>query len=310
MIGRIRNITSVGKFLNFVDSPDLEFGRLNIIYAENGRGKTTLTHILRSLSTGEPKYIDERVTLGASQKSEVTIEVQKNSYSFRSSVWDKIYDDIEIFDSTFTNENVHSGYVINTDQKRELYRFMIGKQGVLFNNRIDSLDNDIRKLNSEKDNIEKTLKRLLGDKTTIDTLMKLKPIEDVDDKITLQIQNIEMLQNKEIILMQPLLKHLILPELPLEEMNIILNKSLAEISQTTVKKVKSQIEIYLDEKGEEWIEQGLKYQSEMLCPFCGLDTSLSELLDSYNSYFGQEYKDLKTEVDRFKKILVIYFRKN
>ncbi len=37
---------------------------MNIIYSENGRGKTTLSHILRSLNDQNPELIIGRKTLG------------------------------------------------------------------------------------------------------------------------------------------------------------------------------------------------------------------------------------------------------
>jgi hypothetical protein len=43
----------------------LTLGRLTLVYAENGRGKTTLAAILRSLTSGDPIPIAERRRLAA-----------------------------------------------------------------------------------------------------------------------------------------------------------------------------------------------------------------------------------------------------
>jgi wobble nucleotide-excising tRNase len=54
MLQRIISIRNVGRFLNCSASGDVTFRRFTLIFAENGRGKTTLCAILRSLATNMP----------------------------------------------------------------------------------------------------------------------------------------------------------------------------------------------------------------------------------------------------------------
>ncbi len=49
MINQLQLIRNVGRFDN-VAVANLPLGRLTLIYAENGRGKTTLAAIFRSLA--------------------------------------------------------------------------------------------------------------------------------------------------------------------------------------------------------------------------------------------------------------------
>lgn len=74
MIGQFKYIQNVGRFAEVQGNADLVLKRLNLIYSENGRGKTTLCAILRSLSSGDSAPILDGTgfLLQASQKSSST----------------------------------------------------------------------------------------------------------------------------------------------------------------------------------------------------------------------------------------------
>ena len=63
MLKKIIAIRSVGTFRNHAKVGDTELRKLNLVHAENGRGKTTLCAILRSCQSGDPTPILERKTL-------------------------------------------------------------------------------------------------------------------------------------------------------------------------------------------------------------------------------------------------------
>ncbi len=65
MLERLSLLRNVGRFDSVDAGRQLPFSKLTLIYAENGRGKTTLAAILRSLQTGDANLIDERHTLAA-----------------------------------------------------------------------------------------------------------------------------------------------------------------------------------------------------------------------------------------------------
>lgn len=51
---KVVSIQNVGRFHNAIVAGDVEFRKFTLIYGENGRGKTTLCAILRSLQSGKP----------------------------------------------------------------------------------------------------------------------------------------------------------------------------------------------------------------------------------------------------------------
>ena len=73
MIDHIQLIRNVGRFDSVNAAANIALGRLTLIYAENGRGKTTLAAILRSLATGDAIPIVERRRLAAQHPPHVII---------------------------------------------------------------------------------------------------------------------------------------------------------------------------------------------------------------------------------------------
>ena len=49
MISRLQLLRNIGSFDSVAEGANIPLARLTLIYAENGRGKTTLAAILRSL---------------------------------------------------------------------------------------------------------------------------------------------------------------------------------------------------------------------------------------------------------------------
>src|SRR3989338_2351347 len=149
MIEKFISIKNIGRFRDCASHGDVTFRRLTLLFAENGRGKTTLCAILRSLKTGQHEFIFARKTLGANSPASVQIRLDGNTVSFSNSAWNSTYPDIVIFDSVFIHDNVYAGDYIDHDHKKNLYRVIVGMQGVQLANQIEDLDGKIRKANTD-----------------------------------------------------------------------------------------------------------------------------------------------------------------
>ncbi len=114
-LGKIVSIKNVGRFFDSAAAGDVAFRRYNLIFAENGRGKTTLCAILRSLQSGEPAYIIGRHTLGSPDPPQVRLLLDGNRpATFEDGAWDTTLPQLAIFDNTFITENVHAGETVDT----------------------------------------------------------------------------------------------------------------------------------------------------------------------------------------------------
>ena len=96
MITQFKYIENIGRFESYTAKPNTEFKKINFIYSENAKGKTTLTAIIRSLSTGESVYVDERRQIRSTNPPKVVLsmEGQENEVIFDNSNWSLSYPDI------------------------------------------------------------------------------------------------------------------------------------------------------------------------------------------------------------------------
>lgn len=149
MIEKFISIKNIGRFRDCSVHGDVTFRRLTLLFAENGRGKTTLCAILRSLKTGQHEFISARKTLGATGPASVQMRLDGNTVSFSNNAWNRTYSDIVIFDSVFIHDNVYAGDYVDHDHKKNLYRVIVGIQGVQLAKQIEDLDGKIRKANTD-----------------------------------------------------------------------------------------------------------------------------------------------------------------
>src|SRR5580700_5504542 len=101
MLENLRLVRNVGLFDSISPGQQLPLCRLTLIYAENGRGKTTLAAIFRSLSNGDPQPILERHRLGAQHNPHVILSVGGALYTFQNSAWSATVPQIVVFDDHF-----------------------------------------------------------------------------------------------------------------------------------------------------------------------------------------------------------------
>ena len=300
MIEKFISIKNIGRFRDCSPHGDVTFRRLTLLFAENGRGKTTLCAILRSLNTGQHEFISARKTLGANGTASVQIRINGNTVSFSNNVWNSTYSDIVIFDSVFIHDNVYAGDYIDHDHKKNLYRVIVGMQGVQLAKQIEDLDGKIRKANTDINTKREAVSGTVPPGVTIDAYLAWQPIEDIDNKIQQKSTEIFTLQRAldkaTEIKSKNLLAKITLPAFPTNFLTI-LAKQLTDITADAEARVRQQITNHqMGVSGEIWLSQGLGYIANEQCPFCGREITANDLIAAYRSHFNAAYKALKQEV--------------
>ncbi|MGN8171690.1 AAA family ATPase [Agrobacterium sp. 22117] len=113
------------------------YERFALIYGGNGRGKTTLCAILRSLQRNDPKLIMRRKTVQAATDPTVGLLLDTGPARFSNGVWTGSSPDIHIFDQQFVDENVNGGDQVEVEHRRNFYRIDVGPHGVAFAEEVD-----------------------------------------------------------------------------------------------------------------------------------------------------------------------------
>jgi wobble nucleotide-excising tRNase len=296
MLQRIISIKSVGRFKNSPAAGDVTFRRYTLIFAENGRGKTTLCAILRSLFANIPDLIIGRTTLGSMEPPEVQLLTTNGNIAFRNGAWSDAFPDIAVFDGTYVSENVFVGDVVDTENRRNLYRVIIGAQGVTLAGRLNDLDNQIRGRNTE---IRDNRARLQGHVPTgmsVEAFIGLPEDEEIDPKIAAKEQELQAVQRVAQLQQRAGIIAITVPVFPAAFAEL-LAKTFTNVSADAERRVAEHIARHaMQASGETWLTEGLRYVASDECPFCGQGLGGVDLIQAYSSFFSREYHALRDEV--------------
>ncbi|MFA5810433.1 MAG: AAA family ATPase, partial [Thermoleophilia bacterium] len=300
MFEKIVQIRSIGRFLDYAAAGDVTFRKLTLVYADNGRGKTTFCAILRSLQTGQPEFIAERKTLAVTVPAFVHVRLNNENYQFSNGAWTATYPEVLIFDPVFVNENVYSGDYVEHEHKKNLYRVIVGAQGVQLAKQIEDLDGQIREANGDLRTKKELVSRHLPSGTPLDDYLQWQPVADIEEQIrrkTEELSNRQRAAAKSVeIQAKGLLAKFQIPSLP-PDCAAVLAKQLTDVAADAETKVRQQITQHqMGHQGEPWLSQGLSYVKDDRCPFCGQGVRASDLIGAYRSHFNAAYGRLKQEV--------------
>jgi len=300
MLEKIVQLKSIGRFQSYAATGDVAFRKLTLIYAENGRGKTTLCAILRSLQTGQSEPISERKTLAVTDPAFVHIRLNGADCKFDNNAWAVTHPDILIFDPVFINENVYSGDYVEHEHKKNLYRVIVGARGVELARQIENIDGQVREANTELRLKKDAMSRSLPSGTTLENYLQWQPVQDIDEQMRRKTEELDRRQRANAksgeIKAKGLLAKVEVPNLP-SDFTEVLTKQLSDIVIDAETKVRQQIAKHeMGHQGESWLSQGLVYLRKDKCPFCEQDVQVSDLIAAYRSHFSTAYRKLKEEV--------------
>ena len=129
MLDNFNLIRNIGKFDSVDAGANLDLNRLALIYAENGRGKTTLATILRSLGDKEPLPVIERTRLGGQGQPHIVIANNNGDTAiFQNGAWNDSDVNILVFDDSFVSDNIYSGIEVDTEHRQKLHELIIGAE--------------------------------------------------------------------------------------------------------------------------------------------------------------------------------------
>lgn len=296
MLSKIISIKSIGRFEDYSAIGDVVLKRFNLVFAENGRGKSTLCAILRSAQSGNPDYVTGRRTLGSTDPPQVQLLTASGGVTFSAGSWSGAMPPLAIFDSTFVADNVYSGEVVDLDQKRNLYRVIIGNAGVILVLKVNDLDAEIRTLNSVIANKRANIVGRLPSGFEFNDFLKLESDPDINTKIAEGERELEAAQQKTQLRARGGLSQVTVPGLPVG-IPELLERTIAGLSTIVAQRVATHIAKHrMEENGEVWLQEGLDYIRDGSCPFCDQSLEGVNLVTSLSAFFGEAYQKLKTEI--------------
>ncbi len=300
-IAKIVHIRGVGRFRNYSCQGDVSFKKFTLIFGENGRGKTTLCAIFRSLQTRQSAFIQGRRTLGSSPNPQVTITLNSGQVIFQSGAWSSASSNINlrIFDAHYIAENIYSGEAIGVDQRRNLCRVILGQQGVTLANRYDEIDKEIGELNATIRAARGIIMSHTG-ALELEKFIALPPYPDIDAQIEAKTIYVQGLKETDQLKSRAGLTTLELPPLP-SHLETVLGRTLDDVSRDAEHLVRAHITSHgMASHGEEWIAAGLSHSADETCPFCGQSLLGLDLLTAYRTFFNEGYRQIQSELIRYR----------
>ncbi len=302
MIDKINLLKNVGKFASVSSGNSLPLERLTLIYAENGRGKTTLAAILRSLATGEPTPIIERRRFGAQTPPHVVIQLSNaRNLVFQAGKWNAQLPDLVIFDDTFVDRNVCSGLAVDVSHRKNLHELVLGIRGVELSQRLGLLVERIQEHNKSLRYKGGLIPATARGGLTVDSLCALPNRPHMDAEIQEKERMLAAIQEQAAVLTKPHFDGISLPTFDVATIAGILQKGLPDLDAEAANRVSRHI-AELGRGGEKWISDGVELLpppgSDGTCPFCAQNLGGSSLITHYRAYFSQAYENLKRRITR------------
>lgn len=302
MLCRIEEIKNVGLF-HEVSGNKYKLEELALIYAGNGRGKSTLASILSSASSGNASIIEERVTIDSAAKP--TIKLQFNSghkVDYTTGAWSEVRSEVKVFDTTFIESNVHSGGQINPDHRKNLLDFAIGDRAVASRLEEETAVDEQRAASASIKTITQSISSYMGS-MSLPVFRTLAHDGEAD-------QHIESLQKRHTdakragsITSLNVPESIPIPYLDIDALFNVLRTTLEDIHEEATAQVEAHISKVGGGDASNWISQGQQFDDGDHCPYCGQATDGVQLIQMYQTHFNAAYRALKDLVSETVSII-------
>lgn len=194
---------------------------------------------------------------------------------------------------------------ISADNRKALYKFVVGNTGIEIARKINRLKSMSVDLQREKTKLIDEIKNLIH-YNDVETVVKLAPKKDIDILLSQKQQEFKISSNNEVIIKHEELPNIKSFTLPFNTRQIksLLQKSIDCISEQYLTFISQRINTLKNNglsNAEKWLADGLAEVNTInddSCPFCGQSLSgAKEIIDGYNLYFSKEYNQLINSIN-------------
>lgn len=302
-LDRIQLLRNVGQFDSVNEGAQLALTRLTLIYAENGRGKTTLSSILRSVGTGNAQLVNERQRLGAQHPPHLVLAPRAGApLVFQNGAWSNTLPGIAVFDDYFVAQNVCAGVEIGTSHRQNLHELILGAQGVALNAALQAHVTRIEEHNRTLRALSDAIPAEARGAMAVDAFCALPALADIDGAIQEAERNLAAAQSADAVRQAATFVPLSLPTFDIQAVNELLARTLPDLEAAAADGVQAHL-AKLGREGATWVGDGMRSVAgasagldHEICPFCAQDLAGSPLLRHYQAYFSAAYDSLKREV--------------
>jgi len=299
MIERFALLRNTGQFDSVSPPPNIEFTPFSLVYAENGRGKTTIASIFRSLATGDTNLVMDRKRLGSQHDPHIVVSHGGGQSVFQNGTWSQTLPDIAIYDDSFVADNICSGVELQTSHRQNLHELILGSQGVALSNALKSHVAKIEEHNVELRAKGTAIPGVARGPLAVEAFCNLQEDPDINEKLREADRRLAAAKAADVIRQNSVFSPLELPDFDTAEINRVLETTLDGLNVDAATKLREHI-VSIGNGGEEWVADGMSRiinkHDDGFCPFCAQDLGGSDVVSLYRQYFSEAYNTLKATI--------------
>ena len=284
---------NVGVLRAFDTPGSPQLAKLTTVYARNGRGKTTLSSVLRAAGSGDDSIVKGRRTLGnGGAAPEVTLIFDTGSnVRFSAGTWSSKEAPIEVFDAAFIAENLFAGEKIDLEHDRKLFTVILGREGVKLARQQEAFNAAAKATAVKLKVAEAALVEDVPADMTREEFLGHVPTAAIDDQLEQARKELKSVQQASRVANLKLLQSVTVPTLSID-VRSTLGRTVADIQVTARDQLAAHFKKHqLGRDGEAWVRFGREHIVDDDCPFCGRE-GVDELglVTLYDQIFGANYQ--------------------
>jgi wobble nucleotide-excising tRNase len=291
VLTRIDQLRNIGRFAAFQQRAE-PLGRLALIFARNGYGKTTICAVLRAAAAQESSPIDERLHLGQGGVPTASLAFDPGgTVAFQNGAWNRRPPNILVFDGDFIRRNVHAADEVTRDNKRQLLRVIVGATGVTLAETVNAIDAKNTKLNGELKDIERAIHTAHPIISDYAVYANASVPDDIETRIESHRRRLVAAQR--IIDVRTRMNIGLWQQLPkLDVVIAALDNVLDGASAAVEQRVADHMAKHaFDANGRRWLAYGAARAKDN-CPYCDQDLRPSAIAADFKVLFGAAYTEL------------------
>ncbi len=330
MLKRIKLIQGIGSYKQARGS-GFELAKVNVIYAENRNGKSTLCDALYSLESNNPDLILNRKTIPDDATNPPKVELLFDSVGgnhvalFENGAWQvaepqcsKLY----VFDHSFIHRNVITGQRQDRQNSENVTSFILGEANTALYKQLAELNTSVRDERGILTNLERQLGShgIANAHEYANSALPVKSKHELEVDAAAQKQREQQIaatiQNSDAIKARRVLSSVaqqIDYSPTIERINSSITASLQNVHQEALTALDNHVTNHVNNAAafKGWAAQGLGFVKDTSCPFCGqgLADSAKGLIATYQQAFNAEFdsfnRNIKQALDQLRQPFII-----
>jgi len=284
----------------------VELAKVSLVYADNARGKSTLSSILGASGAGDAKALAQRRTFGSTAAQRVALRFAGTPAGFNAEFdgvsWTAVRPVVAVFNQDFVERNVYASEGVKPEQREALLEFALGGAAVAERDAFEKHTAEQRDKAAEVSSAERALQGYRAS-FTVDAFLALEPLPDVVAKIDALDKQLVEAKNVAVIKARPLYRTIPVPVFDLDELVEISGSSFESLNAEAELTVRRHFAAHAGDRTEKWVTEGLDQGIEPECPFCGQATEGLDLIEAYRRYFDVAYRAHVARVESFPQLV-------